>query len=443
MKKLLLLLFLIPNLVMAECPTWNDGTLKQPCNTQTYKKRVTPFDHQLEPQCERRGGLVFCKPLIAETFSDDGGYDPSKEPEQENVILPIIPSKMKIIGKQKEALKFKIKFKRDITSNESDIHELRFTEYNFGLKDDGSDFWPKDELTKDCSEISEKFFMSIQPVKTGLNYKYIANNRKASRADMEVTKLAKWKNAGLNVKVSQFNEHSIMATEITANYRIYKYRSSIPIVDVTIEECTEVKLDGLTIDFSKAKKVSTQWFPFDKKEQLWITGLWPPIKIEEGIVDLRGNLGSAKSNSMSEVIIECQQPNCPENLKQTIFLDLKSAKKAYEIKKNEIAKAEEKRQKELDKIAKQNELDRIQWEKEATKEAEKERVKWEEHVKKAQKEMAIKDKKQALKKLRDTPLSKLSDKEKKAKIADSKQQCLSLGFKPETSKLRKCIMELM
>jgi len=366
------------------------------------------------------------------TYKTGGGYDPKVESAnlktKQKQTKKIIPSKIKFTGKQNGTLQFK----KDITLKKANIYELNFTNYNFDLKDDGSDFWPKEELEKDCSKISDKYEISYQPVKTGLNFKYVANNILKSKADMEVIKLLKWKNAALDVKVSQFNEHSIMATDITANYHIYKYRSSIPIVDVTIEECTEVKLDGFTIDFSKAKKVSTQWFPFDKKEQLWITGLLPPIKIEEGIVDLRGNLGSAKSNSMSEVTINCQQPNCPENIKKTIFLDLKSARKAHDIK-----------QKEADKVAKQNELDRIQRQKEAEKEAEKERVKWEEHVKKAQKEMAIKDKKQALKKLRDTPLSKLSDKEKKAKIADSKQQCLSLGFKPETSKLRKCIMELM
>jgi len=291
-----------------------------------------------------------------ESLDKAGGYDPSSEPRQ------AITAKIKHTVTDNS--KTKPSFRRELTSKDANIYELGFSNYNFGFKSDGSDFWPKAELQKNCSGIGGEHKLFYQPVKTGLNFKYIADDILKSKAEIKVSKLTKWQNAGLNITVNQLNQHSIMSTEIIATYRIYKYRSSVPILDVTIEECSEVKIDGFTVDFSKAKEASKEWFNDDKKEQVLIYGLTPSIYTKEGVVDLRENISSAKSNSMTEVTIECRQPQCSENIKKTIFLDLKSARNTYDIKQKEIAKAKKERLKEIDRIAKHHELERIKWEKE-------------------------------------------------------------------------------
>lgn len=341
--------------------------------------------------------------------------------------------------------KGKLPFESDFGSVQLDNFVIPFPEYNHNLKNDGSDFWPEDELKNECSDLgfSDGAEIIYQPVKTGLDFKFISRTIFEEKFELDVKKDEFYKDQVLYVDIHQENQHQIRKAEIIANYRIQKYKSTIPLLGITTDECSEVYFQDFSIKPSHSSMVSTIWLPFSSKKKIVVEGLNPTQHREEGRVDLREYLGSANKDGPTKITVTCPESSCGKNISQTLMLDLAEARKEYEVK---AERERIEREKELERLRKQAEVEaerlRIEHEKmdaAAKEEARRIEIQREERYRTYQE----KEKERIKREIMETPVNKLNEAEKKIKIDEAKKQCIDIGFKPDTKKFRECILELM
>ena len=421
MRNLIFLLLLIPNLVLAECQYWEDGTLKWPCE----EAQGSPFEFLEElvdgvsedkqqvndPKSEK-------KQKNQNYYSDGGGYDPSSEPQNYN--LPIISSKIKLpspVPKQ-EKIEFLDTQKNNVSK---DIYEMRF---------DGDSFWAKNELIENCDKLDfEEYKLQTQSVATNVQFLYLEETPLQHKTDLSVDQIDNDK-FKYQITVKQSSQHNLMTAEIIANYYIYNYQKKMPLLEITTDECQEVRFNGFTINPLKAKSISKEWYENDYLEEVAVIGFVPTMTLLEGALNLNdfppsNLLHNASSDSMTKFTIVCKAPQCKQRAEKSILVDLKSEKKIYDKKMKEQAIEEEKRIKK----------EAIEWKRQ--KKLEMEQAIEEEKAEK------LRQKEEQLNKVRDASLTDLNDEQKKLKIDDAKAQCKEIGYESGSKKFKECIVELL
>ena len=354
-------------------------------------------------------------------YNVEGGYDPSSESESQNKKLPIISSKIKLpspVPKQ-EKIEFLDTQKNNVSK---DIYEMRF---------DGDSFWPKNELIENCDKLDfEDYKLQTQSVATNVQFLYLEETPLQHKTNLNVDKIRNDK-FKYQITVNQSSQHNLMTAEIIANYNIYNYKKKIPLLEITTDECKEVRFKGFTISPSKAQFVSKKWYEIDKKEKVSVIGFIPTVFPEEGLFTFSDHystssyLRNANSDSMTKFTIVCKEPECKQRAEKDILLDLKSEKKIYDKKVKEQAIEEEKRIKR----------ETIEWKKQK-------KLLMEQAIEREKAEK-LRQKEEQLNKVRDASLTDLNDEQKKLKIDDAKAQCKEIGYESGTKKFKECIVELL
>lgn len=360
--------------------------------------------------------------------SDGGGYEPPREAQS----LPMISSKIKPPSRVPKQKKIELldTYKKNGTL---DILEERF---------DGNNFWPKNDLNENCVKLDfESYEFQSQSVSTNVQFLYLENFPLQHKTDLSVDQIRNDK-FKYQITVNQSSQYNLMTAEIIANYYIYNYKKKIPLLEITTDECKEVRFIGFTISPSNAQFVSKEWYEIDKKEKVSLNIGGVAIEdFPEGVLGLNGFssfdiLEIVSSDSMTKFTIVCKEPECKQRAEKEILLDLSFEKNMYDKEMKEQAIEEEKRiKREAIWEEKRIKKEAIEWKKK--KKLLMEQAIWEEKAEK------LRQKEEQLSKVRDASLTDLDDEQKKLKIDDAKAQCKEIGYESGSKKFKECIVELL
>lgn len=219
-----------------------------------------------------------------------------------------------------------------------------------------------------------------------------------------------------------------MKSEIYVNISEYKEETTIPILNIVTDECTEYSISSYFIlPKNSAKSNESLWVQTEKNEKVLVKfGEQSFSEYKEGTIDFIAEYAEPKKKT--EIIIKCLQDQCSTFKSRTISLDFKAEKIEYEMQK--IAERKKLVEEEERKRAYQKKMEEHQRLFEIERKA----------IMKEQRKIDAANRLQEIRKL---PINTLNEEERKVKINDAKKLCIDLGFAPKTAKLRECILELM